>query len=211
MIYFVGVENKPLVKVGRTIDIKKRMNSLSAGVPFSLQLLHTIEDHNDAVLEKQIHKFLKEHRVKGEWFGITRTKARDTARHFQQGLQFSSNPIIDGVLYLASRIEVVNGNLQTVTESCFFCGKKHLHGAIDSVSVNIEGLQSYGHRVAHCGASITREIHGRLLSNDKGYYLWIKDREGEAKRRQRLKSLARWIADPEYCYEDGALKTKSTS
>ncbi len=151
------------------------------------------------MLEKQIHGYLRKYHVRGEWFRITRTQAKAAWAYFKMGFQYSANPVIDGVFYLGSSIQVVDGNLQTVTEPCFFCGKRHLHGAIDTVRVDVEGLQSYGHRVAHCDKrSIEREIHGKVISNDRGYYLWIRDREAEARRRKKLNHIAKHVAVPEY-------------
>jgi hypothetical protein len=200
MIYFIGIEGRNMVKVGRAINPKKRLTELAVAQPYNLKLLHTIKTHSDSALEKQIHGHLKKHHVRGEWFQITRREAKAAFHFFNMELAYSANPIIDGVFYLASKIEAVNGYLQTVTEPCFFCSRKHLHGAIDAVVVDVEGLQSYGHRVAHCSEVITREIHGKLVSNERGYYLWIRDREAEARRRQKLKHMATHVADPEYYY-----------
>jgi len=66
MIYFVLCED--FVKIGKTKDIKKRLNSMQVGNPYTLELLFEIEE--DILTESIIHGYFKKkgkhHRR--EWF-----------------------------------------------------------------------------------------------------------------------------------------------
>lgn len=203
MVYFIEIEGTPYVKVGRAINAKKRLSSLSTAHPFPLILKHTIStsgSHGDVALEKQIHVHLKEYRIRGEWFELPWGELTRVVNHFETGQDYLLNPIFDGefIGLRASVQRVSHGHLQTVTEPCFFCHKTHWHGAINSV-ITIDGHQTYGHRVKHCLHTDLKRKHpnGQMLIN-RGYYLWIENPEHEATQRRLLRPYATFIAKPEY-------------
>ena len=64
-VYFLSCDR--LIKVGRAVDVAKRIGALRVGHPTGVfQLLATIP--GGKAEEKAIHTFLASHRVSGEWF-----------------------------------------------------------------------------------------------------------------------------------------------
>ena len=181
MIYFIGIQGTSYVKVGKAVSPTKRLATLSTAHPVDLSLLRVIKTYGpteDSILERRIHSYLEEFRVKREWFEIDSNKLNETVNHFENSEQYRLNPVLEG-RYICLRTSVqreADGNLYTVTETCFFCHVKHLHGAIDSVQI-IDGIHTYGHRVAHCQPRDVRRRHpnGIALCNNYGYYLWIEN------------------------------------
>lgn len=184
MIYFIGIEGTDYVKVGRAIDVGKRLASLATAHPLDLSILHVIKTSShleDTVLEKQIHTHLKERRTKREWFELDRQTLIETINHFENGEAYADNPIFEG-RYLCLRAApgyVEGGELpHAVTEPCFFCRVKHFHGLPKETQI-INGVHTYGHRVAHCHIRHVQRWHpsGTLLDNAYGYYLWVEHPE----------------------------------
>jgi len=67
-LYLIGCAD--CFKVGISTDPYKRLASLQTGNPMPCQLLAIWEPKYAPTLEKEIHKQLKNHRVRGEWFSI---------------------------------------------------------------------------------------------------------------------------------------------
>lgn len=65
-VYVVQAEDDPPIKVGRAIDVRKRLAGLQTGNPRPLKLLQVIP--GAAELEWQLHYRLRESRLTGEWF-----------------------------------------------------------------------------------------------------------------------------------------------
>lgn len=63
-VYFVECAGR--IKIGFSNDVAARLRQLSTGAPGKLNLIATIEGPHR--LERAIHRHLKAHRVKGEWF-----------------------------------------------------------------------------------------------------------------------------------------------
>lgn len=66
-VYFVAAESVALIKIGRTGDVRRRMNALRVASPVHLQLLATIEDPA-GTLERELHRRFADLRAHGEWF-----------------------------------------------------------------------------------------------------------------------------------------------
>lgn len=64
--YSLGVQNAKFVKIGVAADPIKREVVVQTGCPFEVNLWTCVK--GGYPLEKKIHKFLKMHRVAGEWF-----------------------------------------------------------------------------------------------------------------------------------------------
>lgn len=207
MVYFIEIEGTTYVKVGRAASPERRLSELSTAHPFVLKIRHVIntrDGYADSTLEKRIHTYLKTHRLRGEWFDLSLEKLTQTINYFEEGLEYAANPVIAGYLYMRSTVKrMEEGHLQTVTEPCFFCHREHLHGAIGSVIVQSD-IQSYGHRVAHCPMQGIERKHpnGQVLSNDRGYYLWIENHEAERLNRIKMKPFATYFPESEYYYPD---------
>lgn len=205
MVYFIRIDGTDYVKIGRAVDVQKRLANLSVAHPMALEVVHTIKTANstsDAVLEKRLHAHLKTSRVRGEWFVLTNEQLTRAINDLENGKDYELNPIIDGkYLCLRASVQLKNGFVSTITEPCFFCHIEHGHGAISMVQV-VNGIQTYGHRGEHCTIrNITRRHpNGQMLSNEHGYYLWIENPDEEAERRHALTSRASYVPDREYYY-----------
>lgn len=68
-IYFLHAPSARAIKIGISIDIDKRIQSLRSGSPVSLTLLGTIAGGADE--EKEIHNRWAHIRMHGEWFSAT--------------------------------------------------------------------------------------------------------------------------------------------
>lgn len=184
MIYFIGIEGTDYVKIGRATNVQKRPASLATAHPLDLSILRVIKTSGhleDVILEKQIHTYLKDCRAKREWFELDREKLINTINHFENGEAYALNPIFEGrYLCLRAAPGYTEGGelLHAVTEPCFFCRVKHFHGLPKETEV-IDGIHTYGHRVAHCHIQHIQRWHpsGIFLDNARGYYLWIEHPE----------------------------------
>lgn len=66
MIYFAQAGRAGPIKIGSTRDLAKRMAAFAVDNHEVVALLCSVE--GDQPLEKRIHRLLRPHRVKGEWF-----------------------------------------------------------------------------------------------------------------------------------------------
>lgn len=65
-IYFVRLGDK--VKIGFSVNVKDRLESLQAGSPEDLELLRIVQGDEES--EYRYHKAFAEHRYKREWFWL---------------------------------------------------------------------------------------------------------------------------------------------
>lgn len=84
LIYILRTKgaNRPILKIGITSDLKRRLKVLQTACPYVVQLAETFEVNSAAVhkLEAIIHKRLKDRRVRGEWFDTTTERAIRTVQ-----------------------------------------------------------------------------------------------------------------------------------
>lgn len=70
-IYVIAeLDGDGFVKIGRAVDPSKRLNELQIGNPRQLRLSSSFVPKDAVATERQIHKWLKDSRVRGEWFDI---------------------------------------------------------------------------------------------------------------------------------------------
>lgn len=72
-IYFIRKGKSNIFKIGITIDKKSRIKVLQSGNECQLsyhRIFRIPHPLNRFKLEKQIHKYLKSYRLKGEWFEL---------------------------------------------------------------------------------------------------------------------------------------------
>lgn len=69
MIYVIGVEGSPLVKIGLAADPAARLAGLQTGNPQPLKLLYSHEGGRE--LESHLHATFFDQRIRGEWFDLT--------------------------------------------------------------------------------------------------------------------------------------------
>jgi len=80
-IYIVSYDD--MTKIGISIDPKSRINSLQTSNPKSFENFFVSERTEDyKSIEKQLHDFFNDHRLKGEWFDITFERAVSALRKF---------------------------------------------------------------------------------------------------------------------------------
>lgn len=65
--YFLECESTSNIKIGRSVDPKKRFKALSTSSPTVIRILGVIEKD----VETELHRKFKESRLQGEWFGST--------------------------------------------------------------------------------------------------------------------------------------------
>jgi DNA-binding XRE family transcriptional regulator len=71
-IYAIGAVGTSYVKIGSTrTSVVERLKMLQTGQPFPLQILANVPVEEDLHrIEKQVHAFLEQERLQGEWFDI---------------------------------------------------------------------------------------------------------------------------------------------
>jgi predicted GIY-YIG superfamily endonuclease len=67
-LYVIYCENPHSVKIGVSGNIPKRLSSLQTSNPTKLKLLGFVEHENAYQLEQDIHAYLKDYKINGEWF-----------------------------------------------------------------------------------------------------------------------------------------------
>ncbi|MFA6270687.1 MAG: terminase small subunit [Candidatus Paceibacterota bacterium] len=69
-VYLILAENG-LVKIGKTIDVERRFQSLNSMSPVDLKLVYVFDTLFGDELEEDLHARYETKRVKGEWFALT--------------------------------------------------------------------------------------------------------------------------------------------
>lgn len=72
-VYAVSAIGARAIKIGRALNLRKRMSGLAIGCPHPVGVVAMIstpyiEDHPVPTLETDLHSALKAHRIRGEWF-----------------------------------------------------------------------------------------------------------------------------------------------
>lgn len=73
-LYVIQEDRDGLVKIGRTQDVKGRLNQLQTGSPAMLSILYQFgfkDTVKAIVLEEKLHHHFRHTRVRGEWFEFT--------------------------------------------------------------------------------------------------------------------------------------------
>lgn len=68
-VYLLRAENG-LCKIGRSQDPDARLGTFGV-FPIAVTLIHRIETNDMVWLERHLHRFFAEFRVRGEWFGLS--------------------------------------------------------------------------------------------------------------------------------------------
>lgn len=71
-IYFIGSgKNHKFVKIGKSINPKKRMAELQTASPVTISLIHyeSVNTEEKAfIIEKELHRIFRKYNSRGEWF-----------------------------------------------------------------------------------------------------------------------------------------------
>lgn len=70
MVYFVGNREHNLVKIGTSKNVKKRIECIQIGFPYTLETFITLEGGEQ--VEKTLHFKFKEYHLRGEWFKLSK-------------------------------------------------------------------------------------------------------------------------------------------
>lgn len=74
MIYFIGIEGLPYVKIGYTCKTaNRRLKVLEIGCPFPLEVVRAIRitGQLERPFEKAFHRHFKKFHFRGEWYEVT--------------------------------------------------------------------------------------------------------------------------------------------
>jgi hypothetical protein len=58
-------------KIGRAIDVRRRVSQLS--LPFEIDIVHTITVSDMARAERYVHNLMRDKRLRGEWYALDTT------------------------------------------------------------------------------------------------------------------------------------------
>lgn len=67
-VYLIRLGDTDYYKVGISCDVRARLVSLQTAIPFGLVLLRAIEQDDAPLIERDIHRALREYQVRNEWF-----------------------------------------------------------------------------------------------------------------------------------------------
>ena len=70
IVYLVRAANG-LVKIGKTVDIASRFNTLNTASPIDLEMIGAIHSDCASEIEGALHAQFAGKRVKGEWFALS--------------------------------------------------------------------------------------------------------------------------------------------
>ena len=121
-VYVVHAVGTPRYKIGWSVDVDKRINSLKTGCPYPVYVVTSIPTC-DEKLEQKLHNMYQSYRVHGEWFELP-----DRAVEFLSGademmisradtanemLKFNWAVIMD-----PSKVERFRHNMEIVLDGC---------------------------------------------------------------------------------------------
>ncbi len=116
-IYFLQEGSDGPIKVGKTDQPWRRFNALQTGNPREVHFLKLAHVGDGAsTLERQIHAFLRRHRIRGEWF------------HPHEDVYRSAGVFDDVTCSKCRRTELLtvrydwNKGTQEATVLCVLCG-----------------------------------------------------------------------------------------
>lgn len=66
----------PYYKIGRTVDLEKRLPQLAIQLPYKPELIHTIASKTPDLTEDFFHRIFAEKRMNGEWFRLNEEDIR---------------------------------------------------------------------------------------------------------------------------------------
>ena len=80
MVYIIQSNNE--VKIGVAKNVKKRMQGIQTSNQYALKLIGIKETDDDYFLEKKIHDYLRDYRIRGEWFKLSENKMNSVINKF---------------------------------------------------------------------------------------------------------------------------------
>ena len=190
-IYFFEAVGQDLFKIGRTRKGPQTRAKASTMCPHDLNFLGAIESVDIVKAEKKVHHHLRNYRLspKKEWFRAPKEVIVETMEKFQAVYDIALSSKHYHVIedrYLVLDCKLSRDWVTVKTEKCPFCGRRHTHGAGGRKDITpirrIEGVNTIGHRVAHCVEQPVELIlpGGKRVTNDDGYFLGVYEWEWPA-------------------------------
>jgi len=71
-IYFLQCTKTKVVKIGKTISLRNRINQIKPQLPFKTKITHTIKTRNASILEELFHQVFQNKQLNGEWFELSK-------------------------------------------------------------------------------------------------------------------------------------------
>lgn len=72
--YVYLLESNGVYKIGKSVNVNRRLTQISPVMPYPVELLHAIRTTDHSALEAQLHEMFAPKRLNGEWFELS---ARD--------------------------------------------------------------------------------------------------------------------------------------
>lgn len=104
-VYFISTGQ--FIKIGKAIDLKKRLAQLQTSSPRRLTLVHVIECADMDAIERHYHQRFADRRAVGEWFKLTQKEVRDlfnpASMFSRRGWRFEIHRKTNGLRFLVAR------------------------------------------------------------------------------------------------------------
>lgn len=113
MIYII--QNNERFKIGRTNNIKKRLQNLQTGSSSQLLLRTSIQTNRDNILESRLHQLFSTRRILGEWFVLNSDDQNLLIHpHCKHGFcDFDNNEmIVDHSSWLIDVVSLIKNNIE---------------------------------------------------------------------------------------------------
>jgi len=83
-VYLIHMETTNNYKIGKSVDVAKRLCSLQVGSPYKLNVVTKILAHNPIATESFIHQLFGNYKLSGEWFNISSVEIKDLVGTFNR-------------------------------------------------------------------------------------------------------------------------------
>lgn len=93
-VYFI--KGGDYVKIGKTANVKKRINDIRTCCPGGLGIIAVVKTDRACSLENYVHLFFKEKRVHGEWFHLDEQDIQ-LVKSFHMKTEVEVRPQLEGV------------------------------------------------------------------------------------------------------------------
>lgn len=70
-VYIIKEHKYNTYKIGKTKNLKQRMNLFGVKLPFKIEIVHIIASDDYSEIETELHKTFAEKRLEGEWFDLS--------------------------------------------------------------------------------------------------------------------------------------------
>ncbi len=80
-VYVIKMQNTEKYKIGKTIDLKRRLKQFSTGNPENIKITYFIATEHYKSLEKHLHEVFNDSRISGEWFSFNEERLQELESH----------------------------------------------------------------------------------------------------------------------------------